>query len=147
MGHTVRMGTHGFRYPGAVYAPPGASYADLVNLCLRGQTGPVIKVDDHDSYPEDHASIAEEWEPGWLFWGRATFVGCDGQVLGRWPSLCASVFPVLEVRPNRFGQITDSVVAQCRIREVETGVRKLVCPGDWSWSRRPRLRGVECSHD
>lgn len=125
------------------------SFADAVNEALASAVQPVVlKVDDHDTYPADHAQILERWEPGILLHGVATFVGCDGQELGRWPSLCASAFPSdVRVIPNRYGQITDSVRAQCKIRQVETGVRKLVCPGDWSWGRKPgSFRRVDCSH-
>lgn len=125
------------------------TFASAVNEALSLAENPVVlKVDDHDSYPDDHASILDDWEPGVLLFGIAEFVGCDGQVLGRWPSLCASAFPSdIRVGPNRWGQITESVVNQCQVREVKTGVRKMVCPGDWSWGRRPgSFRQVECSH-
>lgn len=125
------------------------TFADAVNQVLAlAETPVVLKVDDHDSYPPDHAAILEAWEPGYLLHGVASFVGCDGQALGNWPSLCASAFPSdIRVKPNRWGQITDSVLAQCKVKQVETGVRKLVCPGDWSWGVKPgSFRGIDCVH-
>lgn len=125
------------------------SFADAVNRALGRAAAPVVlKVDDHDTYPDDHGHILDLWEPGVLLHGVATFVGCDGQKLGRRPSLCASAFPSgIRVTPNRYGQITGSVRAQCKVRQVETEVRKLVCPGDWSWGRMPGTFGrVNCDH-
>ena len=125
------------------------TFADAVNQVLSLAENPVVlKVDDHDSYPDDHARILEDWEPGVLLHGRADFVGCDGRHLGRWPSLCASAFPSdIRVVGNQWGQITESVLAQCEVREVETGVVKLVCPGDWSWGAKPgTFRTVNCDH-
>lgn len=122
------------------------SYADAVNEALSlAQSEVVLKVDDHDTYPPDHALILEEWEPGVLLYGVCEWVRCDGKPLGRKPSLCASAFPSdIRVTGNRHGQITDSVLAQCRIKEVETGVVKHVCPGDWSWGVSPYT--VNCDH-
>lgn len=122
-------------------------FADAVNRALSRARSPVVlKVDDHDIYPSDHAQILEGWQPGVLLHGVARFVGCDGRDLGSWPSLCASAFPSeLRVWADRAGGITQSVLNQCERRVVETGVEKLVCPGDWSWTRRPRFR-VVCSH-
>lgn len=125
------------------------TFAEAVNRALALATLPVVlKVDDHDTYPDDHASILEDWEPGVLLHGVAEFVGCDGRRLGHWPSLCASAFPSdIRVWGDRWGMITGSVLAQCKVREVETGVVKLVCPGDWSWNLRPgTFRKVECAH-
>lgn len=124
------------------------SFAEAVNRALARATGPVLKVDDHDTYPDNHADILAHWRPGYVVYGVAEFVGCDGQVLGRWPTLCASVFPSdIRVTGDRHGAITQSVLAQCKVTRVETGVRKLVCPGDWSWGTRPgTFRQVECAH-
>lgn len=122
------------------------TFADAVNQALSLAGNPVVlKVDDHDSYPDDHADILKDWEPGVLLYGVAEWRGCDGSFLGRKSSLCASAIPS-EIRVYG-SQITQSVLAQCRVREVETGVVKMVCPGDWSWGSLPgRFRSVRCSH-
>jgi hypothetical protein len=132
-----------------VVSHTAGSFADAVNRALQLASNPVVlKVDDHDEYPTDHASILDEWKPGLVLYGRADFVGCDGQQLGRWATLCASAFPSdIRVTGDRHGAVTQSVLTQCQIREVETGVRKLICPGDWSWGTRPgSFRKVECAH-
>lgn len=122
------------------------SYADAVNEALAlARSEVVLKVDDHDTYPEDHASILDHWRPGLLLYGVCEWVRCDGKPLGRNVSLCASAFPSnIRVTPNRMGQITGSVLAQCNAKQVETGVVKYVCPADWSWGPNPYP--VACHH-
>ena len=88
-----------------------------VNEALSLASNPVVlKVDDHDSYPDDHADILKDWEPGVLLYGSADFEGCDGQLLwarGRPsappPSLRRSGFT-----GTRWGMITASVVGAMR---------------------------------
>jgi hypothetical protein len=124
------------------------SFADVLNDALteaRTLAPVALKVDDHDTYPDDHAAILDAWEPGVTLWGIASWVDCAGTEVGRRRSLCASAIPTdLTVTADHTGAVTASVMFTTRAVEVETGVAKRVCSEDWSWQRRPQ---TICPHE
>lgn len=146
---TVVYGTHGFSHPEGEYFPPATRFVDVVNACLaKAETPYVLKVDDHDFYPEDHARLIDYWSPGVCVWGTVEARGCDGSYCGTGRSMCATVFPSdLVLEPDRWGMLTQSLREQTREVVVPSGVIKTMCPGDWSWGLRPGThRKINCQH-
>jgi hypothetical protein len=123
-------------------------FADVLNDALaeaRTWAPVCLKVDDHDTYPDDHAQILERWQPGTVLYGRADFQTCDGRVIDRRPTLCASALPTdLVLTADRHGAVTSSALAQRRPVTVETGVTKRICSTDWSWGVRSPV--YRCGH-
>lgn len=126
------------------------AFSDVINEALREarELSPVVmKVDDHDCYPDDHADMLELWKPGWTVWGNPLRVNCDGTAMPRTQtmSLCASAFPTdITVSPDRRGQLWRSVYEQTTPRYIESGMVKRMCMGDWSWGQPPRQ--LACDH-
>lgn len=126
-GHPVLVVTHGFRYPRTdIYMPREAPYADVVNA---GIVGAMVKWDDDNEYPPDHADILKQYRGKPMF-GRVKVRDCQtGRIVGSTVSICAGVID-RPVTADSSGRIGNSF-PQSHV--VKTGVVKLRC-GDWSWN-------------
>lgn len=125
------------------------TYAENVRAAMARASDPfVIKVDDHDTYPDNYGELVEYWEPGVSVWGEVTEVGCDGTSIGRRYSMCATVFASdLVLEPDHLGMLSGSLFNQTRMVFVPSGVVKRFCPFEWSWGSMPGThRSIVCNH-
>jgi len=126
------------------------SFSSVFNSALkeaRNHAPMVMKIDDHDIYPETY-DLVERWKPGACVWGEVEVRGCDGSFQGKGTSMCSTVFGTdLELVPDKWGMLTQSLRNQTTEIVVPSGVTKIVCPGEWSWGARPgTYRSIDCRH-
>jgi hypothetical protein len=131
----------------------GSDYVGLTNdvLALSAEYGEcTLRVDDDDEYPEDHGRIVQWWRPGATVWGLVEVVTCSGEFVMRdHPDMSAGVLPTgIVLEADKTGRLAQSLRQQTEEIVVPTKVRKIMCPGDWSWSAPfPRQRSIlTCEH-
>lgn len=124
------------------------TFADVFNdaLAEASQYADVcLKVDDHDVYPDDHASILEFWVPGVTVWGKARRFTCEGRELKPRATMCSSAIPTnLTLEADESGRLWKSLLRTTRPVKTWTGVEKRLCRGEWGWDAP---LGEVCPHD
>lgn len=124
------------------------AFVDVFNdaLAEAATLAPVcLKVDDHDVYPDDHATILKYWTPEHTVWGKARRFTCDGRELKPRATMCSSALPTsLTLQASPSGRLWRSLYNQTVFTKTVTGVRKRVCSADWNWDAPI---GKVCAHD
>lgn len=137
--------THGFDHPESdLIFDSSVPYPEVVNrgLGLAGELAPaVMKVDDHDTYPDNHDPVSV-WEPGATVFGIVKAVNCVGELLGEESSLCGGALDASIRFDGSHHQLAPQITGPMIL--YSSKVTKRFCQSEWSWPNPPRYGTCPC---